>query len=389
MYFEKKEITPDWDGKLNVENRYFFTNLKECKFSWELDALPKNDTSELQDTPVREGDIVSPNIAPTEKGFLSLKLPLDWKSKSVLKVAVKDKFGKLLFVWSYPIAKPSEVAKDNLRRFSSIQKPQLIQQDSLLISSVKDLNIAFNGSTGLIKSIKNRNGIIEFKNGPIIQEGANNFKNFTHHFDDSNRLIIESSFNKKEGYNTLQWTIYPSGIVKMKVRYFPAEYFTSMVGVNFSFPESQIRSVDYMGNGPYRVWKNRLKGNEFGWWKKEYNNSETGEAPWKYPEFKGYYSNMYWCRFYTSTQSFSVYTENEDLFLRLFTPAWKTDQWHNYEPIFPTGDISFMQGIPSIGTKTQRNETTGPMGAKNIFYDYEKDPSRALELVLYFDFTGN
>jgi hypothetical protein len=26
------------------------------------------------------------------------------------------------------------------------------------------------------------------------------------------------------------------------------------------------------------------------------------------------------------------------------------------------------------------------MGAKNIFYDYEKDPSRALELVLYFDF---
>ena len=48
-----------------------------------------------------------------------------------------------------------------------------------------------------------------------------------------------------------------------------------------------------------------------------------------------------------------------------------------------------MQGIPGIGTKTQGRETTGPMGMKNIFYDYEKDPSRALELVLYFDFTGN
>ena len=89
-----------------------------------------------------------------------------------------------------------------------------------------------------------------------------------------------------------------------------------------------------------------------------------------------------------SANSFTVYTENEDLFLRLFTPAWKTDQWHNYEPIFPSGDISFMQGISSIGTKTQRNETTGPMGLKNIFYDYEKDPSRALKMVLYFDFTG-
>ena len=95
---------------------------------------------------------------------------------------------------------------------------------------------------------------------------------------------------------------------------------------------------------------------------------------------------MYWCKFITTGQTFTVFTENEDLFFRLFTPAWKTDQWHNYETIFPAGDISFMQGISSIGTKTQRNETTGPMGAKNIFYDYDKDPARALKMVLYFRF---
>jgi len=98
---------------------------------------------------------------------------------------------------------------------------------------------------------------------------------------------------------------------------------------------------------------------------------------------------MYWCRFITSGQGFTVVTENEDLFLRLFTPAWKTDQWHNYEPLFPSGDISFMQGIPGIGTKTQRSETTGPMGMKNIFYDYEKEPGRWLTMILYFDFSGN
>ena len=183
------------------------------------------------------------------------------------------------------------------------------------------------------------------------------------------------------------WTINPTGYVKLEVNYFPAAYFTNMVGVNFSFPEKEIRSVEYMGNGPYRVWKNRMKGSQFGIWQKQYNSTETGES-WNYPEFKGYYSNMYWCRFNISSGSFTVYTENEDLFFRLFTPAWKTDQWHNYEPIFPSGDISFMQGISSIGTKTQRNETTGPMGMKNIFYDYEKDPTRALQIELYFDFSG-
>jgi len=104
--------------------------------------------------------------------------------------------------------------------------------------------------------------------------------------------------------------------------------------------------------------------------------------PWRYPEFKDYYSNFYGGYFFTANNRFTIVTETENMFLRLFTPAWKTDQCHNYEPIFPSGDISFMQGISSIGSKTQRNETTGPMGAKNIFYDYEKDKDRALKLTL-------
>jgi hypothetical protein len=173
----------------------------------------------------------------------------------------------------------------------------------------------------------------------------------------------------------------------MQVKYFPAEYFTWFDGVNFSFPESEMKGVEYMGDGPYRIWKNRLKGNQFGIWNKAYNNTETGEQ-WVYPEFKGYHSNMYWVKFNTTTQPFTVYTDNENLFFRLFTPAWKTDQWHNYETYFPGGDISFMNGIPSIGSKTQRAETTGPMGMKNILYDYEKDPTRSLDITLHFDFSG-
>lgn len=230
-------------------------------------------------------------------------------------------------------------------------------------------------------------GIIPFSNGPVIQEGENNFSPFTARQDGAN-IVISSVYDKKEHCNTLEWTIYSNGVVRMQVSYFPAAYFTSFVGVNFSYPEKRIKEITYMGAGPYRVWKNRMKGTQFGKWTKKYNNTETGESPWVYPEFKGYYSNLYRCEFKGDDHSFTVTATSENVFLRLFTPAWKTDQWHNYEPIFPSGDISFMNGISSIGTKTQRNETTGPMGLKNIFYDYEKDPSRALNMVLYFDFTG-
>jgi hypothetical protein len=249
---------------------------------------------------------------------------------------------------------------------------------------VNGLEVLINKNTGLLQQVKNKSGVIPFNNGPVLQEGVNNFKGFTTRFEEK-ELVIESTFDRKNSYNKLQWRIYPSGWIRMQVNYFPAEYFTSMVGVNFSFPEKEIKGVRYMGNGPYRVWKNRVKGNQFGIWNKTYNNTETGET-WNYPEFKGYHSNMYWCKFLTSSQPFTVVTENEDVFFRLFTPAFKDDQWHNYQLIFPSGDISFMQGIPGIGSKTQRAETTGPMGMKNIFYDYEKDPQRWKTLTLYFNF---
>ncbi len=381
VYFERKEITDDFDGKLNIENRYHFTNTNQCSFSWELKRF-------IVRYPMEEtGVIKAPDIAPSEKGVLQLKLPPDWKAYDVLYVTVKDPYKRKLFTWSFPISSLSKIGDRMIVRESDAKIKVPVADTTAILVHVKDVQLMFNEVDGTLMNVRNKSGVIPFNNGPVVQEGANNFKGIKKYFDDDN-YIIESAFDKKESYNTLKWTIYPSGWIKLEVRYFPGAYFTNFAGVNFSFPEKEINAVEYMGNGPYRVWKNRMKGNKFGIWNKEYNNTETGESPWKYPEFKGYHSNMYWCKFITKQQSFTVCTENENLFFRLFTPAWKTDQWHNYEPLFPSGDISFMQGISSIGSKTQLNETTGPMGMKNIFYDYEKDPSRALKMVLYFNFNN-
>lgn len=382
IHFDKKDITSAFDGVFNIENRYAFTNINQCSFTWKLEQF--KDLNSTNNNLIKTGNIISPNIKPFEKGDLKLQLPSDWNNYDVIYITAKDPFKKEIFTWSFPISRPDKIASTIIKT-SGNSKIKFSEIDSLIQISANGIDISINKNTGILQQVKNANGIIPFNNGPVLQEGVNDFSNFTHRID-GNNLIIESAFDKKKSWNTLQWTIYPSGWIKMKIRYFPAEYFTSMIGANFSFPEKEIKSVEYMGNGPYRVWKNRMKGTQFGVWNKNYNNTETGEQ-WIYPEFKGYYSNLYWCKFLTATQPFTVVTPNEDIFLRLFTPAYKTDQWHNYEPTFPTGDISFMQGIASIGTKTQRNETTGPMGMKNIFYDYDKDPNRALEMVLYLNFS--
>jgi len=377
VFFEKREMSPGFDGVFNVTNRYHFTNLNQCSFSWKLVNL-KTKAS-------KAGVSASPDVKPFTSGTLKVGLPADWNLYDVLYITATDLYKRELFTWSFPITLPKKEV-ESLVTVKGSGSVSVSETDSLYTVSANGVQLSFSKKTGILRKIKNAKGEIPFNNGPVVQEGANNFGGIKARKEGEN-IVIESTFDRKTAYNTLQWVIYPSGWLKLNVKYFPAEYLTNYVGVNFSFPESKIKGVEYMGNGPYRVWKNRLKGNQFGIWKKDYNGAETGEA-WQYPEFKGYHSNMYWCRFNTTDQPFTVVTENEDVFLRLFSPAPKDDQWGNYVIKFPSGDISFMQGIQGIGTKTQRADRSGPQAMKNVFYDYEKEPARALNLTLYFDFTG-
>src|SRR5699024_9762575 len=41
-------------------------------------------------------------------------------------------------------------------------------------------------------------------------------------------------------------------------------------GISFNYPEKKVKGIKWFGDGPDRVWKNRLSGMELGVWKKEY-----------------------------------------------------------------------------------------------------------------------
>lgn len=197
-------------------------------------------------------------------------------------------------------------------------------------------------------------------------------------------------FTRQSLCQVLQWTMYPSGWLKMEIHYFAPEYEFNLLGVNFSYPEKGrdgVKAVRWMGNGPYRVWKNRMEGTTLGVWDKAYNNTVTGQGDCIYPEFAGYYSHFYWMRLETAGQPFTVVSANEDIFLRLYTPE-SPAHVYNTAPPFPSGDISFLQGIPAIGTKSQKPDRLGPSGQKNMYYDYGKSKDYAKVMVLYFDFSG-
>jgi hypothetical protein len=383
IHFEQREITPEFDGKFRIENRYFFTNTNKCTFSG---VLTKRGSPGSNTEPgMQEFVIQSPNISPGNSGTLSLSLPPGWKDYDVLYIAVFNENDEI-YTWSWPITSAAKKAEGIVKK-DGAGEVAVQQRDSMIIVSANGISVSFHQRTGLLLKAENAKGIIPFNNGPVLSEGDTTFQSINYR-KEGNNVVVESGLVRKSNFQSLQWTIYPSGWVKMQAKYFPKEYETTLIGLNFSFPENTVKEIEWMGRGPYRVWKNRMRGANLGVYKKAYNNTATGEGELIYPEFKGYYSDLYWMKLITTGQPLTVVCANEDIFLRLFTPKFSATPF-NTAPPFPGGDISFMHGISPIGTKSQRPERMGPMGQKNMYYNYGQDPAWAREITLYFDFSGN
>lgn len=385
--FEEKEITAAFDGTLPVENRYLYTNLNRCAFSWKLAGMPRPGGGESG--PEKSGRAAAPDVRPGQKGVLFLDLPGDWRSYDVLYVTATDPTGREVCTRSFPVALPADMAR-RLLVTTGLQPVAAEETDSLLILKTVPVEIALGRYDGLLKSVKTASGKVPFGNGPVLSGGKALFDRMAvQAYADS--VVVTCSYRRESRMKEMVWTVWPSGWIRLVIRYFPPEYDTpfDFMGVDFTFPEQEIRSVRWYGDGPYRVWKNRMQGVELGVHHKEYNRTMTGVPPLRYPEFKGYHSRLYWAEFITADGSFLAGSASEDVFLRLFTPD-HPGSGTNTAPPFPGGDLSFMQAIPPIGTKGQQPWRLGPSGQKNMFFDYgpyDNWRRRCKTLELYFRFA--
>ena len=183
---------------------------------------------------------------------------------------------------------------------------------------------------------------------------------------------VVNTFWYKGGIDSIEWRQTPDGLLHMDAVVLNDERGHGMhpfltvesqwvLGLTFDYPEAVVDSVRWVGRGPYRVWKNRLKGQQFGAWSLAYNNTITGSYntpnPPLYPEFKGYRSDLRWMEMVPKKGCpWRVYTLNEGMYLRLFTPEEPVDQTagemgglqEKSMVAFPAGDISFLLSIPPI-----------------------------------------
>jgi hypothetical protein len=157
------------------------------------------------------------------------------------------------------------------------------------------------------------------------------------------------------GLDHFRWTLLANGDLRLDYAYSLDGTF-SYHGITFDHPEDKMTALRWLGNGPYRVWQNRLRGETLGVHETARNDIQPGES-WGYPEFQGFFSGLRWARLDTASGPLTVTCTSPETYLRVGTPRISHV---NTTVAFPAGDLSFMAAIPPMGSKFKTTEQSGP-----------------------------
>ncbi|MFW5781604.1 MAG: glycoside hydrolase family 2 TIM barrel-domain containing protein, partial [Bacteroidota bacterium] len=379
IHIHKKFITPAFDGSLLLENRYHFTNLKQCQMEWKLARTPEIDGNHSKVGENKSGRIDIPDIAPGMKGWLKINLPDDWNSYDVLYVTAKDPYGREIFTWSWPL-KTNQQLVEQIVDLQEDGAFGVKESDKQLVVKTGKHQFVFDMETGYIEKVIANNKEIPFSNGPAPSHDSLALESLVHG-KENGEYVIRCKY--VSGFENITWSINPSGWLNLKYSYRPETDQYENLGVNFDFTEDKISSLKFLADGPYRVWKNRMEGNLYGVWDKSYNNTITGKT-WDYPEFKGHYSNFSWAKIITNDVPFYIVSATDGLFLRMLTPEFPDDAMFA-KANFPGGSISVLNAIPPIGSKVHRPEQLGPRSDYYEFQNWIKsNPPLGGDIYLFF-----
>ncbi|MGA2542897.1 MAG: glycoside hydrolase family 2 TIM barrel-domain containing protein [Verrucomicrobiota bacterium] len=320
-----RALPADFDGALPVENRYEFTSLSKCSFTWRLrrfEPMPGGGAPAPGPLTAAEGSCAGPDVAPGHSGTLNLPYydAANWRTKDAeaLEVTARDPGGRELWTWVWRLQPNAKFAPTGGYGINATQGVN----GGIRVVHANHTTAFASPVTGSLYDVEVDGQKFSFRGEPIPQ---------------SHLSILESGWLKLEFTND------------------PA------VGVVFDYPEEKMLKKTWLGDGPYHVWRNRLKGGTFGVWETAFNTTETGYKDWVYPEFAGYFANVRWLRLTTTEGVITLMIPDENTFVRVGTPEFPPANLAGKTVVkFPPGNLAVLRDIPPMGNKFHNANQTGP-----------------------------
>ncbi|MBR1401871.1 MAG: glycoside hydrolase family 2 [Prevotella sp.] len=361
------------DGRHIVRNHYNFLNLSECSFSYQVLEMPPLGKSDVR--VVRQGTIASPDVAPGGEGTLPLVVK-DGET-GVVKITATDPHGNEIFAWSYqPRRKEAAHAAGELSFSKS-------ETDDELTVKAGSRTFVFSKKDGLLKGVQVAGRKISLANGPRFVAGRRADRSLDQYYNHGDRdarkkenkyvpfadkgIFKGLRVEERDGIPTLtatyqygivnevSWSFLQDGRVKVLWNY---EFggVVDYMGMAFDYPEPLVRHKQWVGKGPYRVWRNRMQGPQLGFWQNDYNDPIPGES-FEYPEFKGYFGDVQWMLLTTDEGKIGMEPIGDPAFVGVYTPRDGRDQFL-YD--FPETGLSLLDVIPGVPNKNHVVDLNGP-----------------------------
>ena len=342
-----------------VENHFSFTDASECKFSWEWRRFSRPDETNSGYTVVSRGVFPSPPVPPGGTGRLEFE-PIPSAIGDAIAVRVNDPAGRELFTWVWPL--------NSSHGFTPNPQPvahHAIAAEANGVIAVKagELTATFSKQTGLLTGVRRGAQTFSLANGPRPAAGAATLRQIQ--FAEAGPDVIVSA--KFEGaLKSIDWRVTGNGWIHCDYTY-AAEGTNDFIGVVFDYPENLVQHKRWLGDGPYRVWKNRQRGVTPGVWENDYNNTIAGWRDWIYPEFKGFFARWRWLQLETTEGQITVLNDSAVPFLQVLTPEFPPANLvgQAFAPA-PACGLGFLEAIPPIGSKFKAARFSGPQGQPNV-----------------------
>ncbi len=354
-----------------IKNCYDFTNLKDCQFSYRLLKMPAYGEKEVK--VMKTVKLPSPDIAPGERGLLKNERT----DADAIELTATDPHGQEIFTWTHRHLIKAGMLHKNLLRTNTQQYTYIEDAEQLRVQHA-NRQYTFSKKTGMLMGVDVRGHKLSLSNGPrfVAAKRSDRSDDGFYNHDDKQAFQKKTQYTeyadkgKFAGFaindSTLEanylhgsidkvtWRFLADGSVYMNVDY----YFNGVVdlmGICFDYPESMVKSKQWVGKGPYRVWQNRQEGPQYGYWQNDYNDPIPGES-WDYPEFKGYFSNVAWMKLNTTEGEFGLEVLNGKI--GVYTPRDGRD--HILYNLPETG-ISILRAIPAVRNKVNTTDLNGPL----------------------------
>jgi len=357
------QITSVTPGEWTVENHFNFTDTKECQFSWEYRNfdLP-GESSDRGYTVAGQGVFTSPSISPGGVGTLKLDGGLLRHPADALAVRVEDPSGRELWTAVTPLR---WVAPRLWNYFSEPAESHAIPAEAHgnLTVTAGALTATFSRQTGLLVGIQRGAQTFSLTNGPRPAVGRATVREM-HCDEDGPDAIVSAQFDG--ALKSVSWRVCGNGWINCHYTY-SAGGTNDFSGVLFDYPESAVRHKRWLGDGPSRVWKNRLRGVTLGVWENDYNNTLTGFRDWVYPEFKGFFAGVRWLQLDTLEGKITVVNRSAVPFMQVLTPEFAPTNLVGkaFAPV-PSCGLGFLDAISPIGSKFKEACFSGPQGQPNV-----------------------